>query len=43
MSHIQSKHEEMRYECDQCEYKASDKVSKHKHKVCEYKASDKVS
>ena len=30
--HIKSKHEEVRYECDQCEYKASDKgnISKHK-------------
>ena len=41
--HIKSKHEEVRYECDQCKYKASEKVSKHKHKVSEYKASDKVS
>ena len=31
--HIKSKHEEDRYECDQCEYKASDKGNLSKHKT----------
>ena len=31
--HIKSKHEEDRYKCDQCEYKASDKGNLSKHKT----------
>ena len=31
--HIKSKHEEDRYKCDQCEYKASDKDNLSKHKT----------
>ena len=32
MDHIKSKHEGVRYECDQCEYKVTDKDNLSKHK-----------